>query len=172
VEVTDKLDIVHGDIKPQNVLIFPDAKKTYVAKVTDFGYSTLDVARSEDRRICLPKSDPWYAPEVRFDKHYSLLEAKETDIYSFGLLCLWMISYSWTDDRKSPQTVPILEKIKNAKEEGRILEFANIVVNSLAELDEVENQGLVAFFQSTVAHDPSQRTLDLQDSMRGFSEFM
>lgn len=63
------------------MLIFTDTKKTYVAKVTDFGYSTLDITRSEDGRIDLPMSDPWYAPEVRFDKHYSLLEAKGTDFY-------------------------------------------------------------------------------------------
>ncbi|KAI1742629.1 kinase-like domain-containing protein [Xylaria scruposa] len=164
------IDIVHGDIKPQNVLIFPDAKMTYVAKVTDFGYSTLDVAQSE--RITLPRSDPWYAPEVRFDKSYSLLEAKRTDIYSFGLLLLWMISYSGTDDRKSPQAVPMIEKIKNAKEEETIIEFAKIVVNSIAELDQVEKKSLIAFFELTLAQDPSQRTVDLQDSMKSFSEFV
>ena len=32
---------MHGDIKPENVLIFRDTNGLFVAKVTDFGYSTI-----------------------------------------------------------------------------------------------------------------------------------
>ena len=41
------IGVVHGDIKPQNVLVFKDAvTKKIAVKVADFGYSTLAVGES------------------------------------------------------------------------------------------------------------------------------
>ena len=36
-----RVDIIHGDIKPQNVLVFKDSVGKTTVRVTDFGYSTL-----------------------------------------------------------------------------------------------------------------------------------
>jgi serine/threonine protein kinase len=41
------IGVVHGDIKPQNVLVFKDAiTRKITVKVADFGYSTLTVGES------------------------------------------------------------------------------------------------------------------------------
>jgi hypothetical protein len=46
--------VVHGDVKPQNALVFEDATgKTTTVKMTDFGYSTL--AASKAGNVLLPK---------------------------------------------------------------------------------------------------------------------
>ena len=59
------IGVIHGDIKPQNVLVFKDAiTKEITVKVADFGYSTLTAGESE--RVLLPKSRPWNAPEHRY----------------------------------------------------------------------------------------------------------
>ena len=78
--------MIHGDIKPQNVLVFQNAAGTTV-KLADFGYSTLTAG--EMQTIRLPKSTPWNAPEHQHGKNSNISEAKKADVYSFGLLCLW-----------------------------------------------------------------------------------
>jgi len=45
--------IVHGDVKPQNVLVFGDATGKTTVKMADFGYSTL--AASKAGNVLLPK---------------------------------------------------------------------------------------------------------------------
>lgn len=83
-------DIVHGDLKPENVLISRDEHGAFIANVTDFGYSTRYI--SEEQRIRLPKSIPWNAPENdRSAREWKPSEARKTDIYSFGLLCFWLL---------------------------------------------------------------------------------
>ena len=83
------IGVVHGGIKPQNVLVFKDAiTKEITVKVTDFGYSTLTVG--ESGKVILPKSRPWNAPEHHF-REFKVQEAKKTDVYSFGMLCLWFL---------------------------------------------------------------------------------
>jgi len=59
------IDVVHGDIKPQNVLVFKDAttSKTTV-RMSDFGYST--VTAGAFGRVLLLKLRLWNAPEHHF----------------------------------------------------------------------------------------------------------
>jgi len=80
--------VIHGDIKPQNVLVYMDSTGKTIVKVADFGYSTL--ATGEAGRVLLPKSRPWNAPEHHFGQ-FTVAEARKTDIYSFGMLCLWIL---------------------------------------------------------------------------------
>jgi serine/threonine protein kinase len=54
-------DVVHGDVKPQNVLVFEDATGKTIVKMTDIGYSTLAAGK-----VLLPKSRPWNAPKHHF----------------------------------------------------------------------------------------------------------
>jgi serine/threonine protein kinase len=54
-------NIIHGDIKPQNVLVFKEPTGKPTAKVTGFGYSTM-AARADDL-VLMPKIAPWHAPE-------------------------------------------------------------------------------------------------------------
>ncbi|RMJ10905.1 hypothetical protein BHE90_004482 [Fusarium euwallaceae] len=74
--------IVHGDIKAENVLIFPDEEHKYRAKLSDFGYSL--VINTERSSVMLGGTRPWKAPEAKTAVNVS--DAKYTDIYSLALL--------------------------------------------------------------------------------------
>ena len=161
---------VHGDIKPQNVLVFKDATtRKITARVADFGYSTLTVGQSG--KVLLPKSRPWNAPEHHFGG-FKVHEAKKTDVYSFGMLCLWVLFGNHVSD--FPQTtadgvtgiisfdVPFffsrptfLECLKN---EGRLEYIAN---NLLGCLDAEYTVRLKEIFSLALAHNPGKRTCDL-----------
>ncbi|KAF2474444.1 uncharacterized protein BDR25DRAFT_340904 [Lindgomyces ingoldianus] len=82
--------IIHGDIKPENVLIFRSDscqdKLTITPKLADFGFAVID----GDNSSYIPGGTfPWTAPEIsapnlRPDDLY------KCDIYSFGLL-VWFV---------------------------------------------------------------------------------
>lgn len=76
-------DVIHGDIKPENVLVFTGP----VVKLADFGFSALASGKS----LRLGGTEPWVAPEYDRSGRYTLEQAKLMDLYSYGLLCLWVI---------------------------------------------------------------------------------
>ena len=73
------LDIIHGDIKPENTLIFDDGLGGYTAKVADFGYST-QYTMPQDL-IFMPRSWPWAAPEWHH-RGFTPAQATKTPILS------------------------------------------------------------------------------------------
>ncbi|KAL8726452.1 MAG: hypothetical protein Q9166_006705 [cf. Caloplaca sp. 2 TL-2023] len=84
-------NIIHGDIKPENVLIFNENNENsygYYAKLSDFGYSTW-FAR-DDELIKMPKSQPWCAPEWHH-RGFRVSDAMKMDAYSFGMLSFWLL---------------------------------------------------------------------------------
>ena len=92
------LDIIHGDIKPQNTLIFDNVFGGYTAKVADFGYSTQYTLPQD--LIFMPRSWPWAAPEWHH-RGFTPAQATKMDTYSFGMLVLWMLFYSTKEDSDS-----------------------------------------------------------------------
>ena len=167
------IGVVHGDIKPQNVLVFKDAatRKTTV-KVADFGYSTLTAGGSGP--VLLPKSRPWSAPEYH-QGEFEVNEAKKTDVYSFGMLCLWLLFGSRLSD--VPQTTadgttgsisfdspPFLSRstlLECLKDEGRLENIANHLVESIPGLNVEYKIRLKEFFSLTLPRNPENRTGDL-----------
>jgi serine/threonine protein kinase len=84
------IDIVHGDIKPDNVLVFTEESGQYKARVTDFGYSSRFT--NDEDRLKLPITVPWNAPEVdRLNREWTPSQAKQADLFSFGMLCVWLV---------------------------------------------------------------------------------
>jgi serine/threonine protein kinase len=79
---------VHGDLKPENVLIFKGTAADYSAKVADFGWSCFE--RIPGGKVFPPTSKPWVAPEWHH-RGFSIENAKRMDIFSLGMLCLWVI---------------------------------------------------------------------------------
>ena len=135
--------VVHGDIKPQNVLVFKNAiTRKITVKVADFGYSTLTV--DESGKVFLPKSRPWDAPEHHFGG-LTAQEAKKTDVYSFGMLCLWILFGNRLSDIPQTTSDGTAEPISfNAqtlrgrrtpleilKDEDRVKDIANHLVESM-----------------------------------------
>ena len=168
------IGVVHGDIKPQNVLVFKNAiTRKITVKVADFGYFTLTV--DESGKVFLPKSRPWNAPEHHFGE-FTAQEAKKTDVYSFGMLCLWVLFGNRLSD--IPQTsadgtaerisfsAPLLGHptlLEILKDEDRVEDIASHLVESLAipGLNTEYGIRLKEIFSLTLPLNPGRRTCNL-----------
>jgi serine/threonine protein kinase len=176
--------VIHGDIKPHNVLVFKDATtgKTSI-KVADFGYSTLVAGEASamgeeptvaEVKIFLPKSRPWNAPEHHFGE-FTATEAKKTDVYSFGMLCLWVlfgslrippISTEYTFDGA---TGP-LTSLEVLKYDDKMEHFVSQFLESMPGLNVECRKCLAEFFSITVPLNPEERTSDLRRLIRLLSQ--
>ena len=168
------LEIIHGDIKPTNVLMFKE-HEAYTAKVADFGFST---KITEDGLVSLPFSMPWYAPEYH-PRKFSFAAAQRSDFFSFGMLCLWLLFHRsllyrskslqsspgndsflepLEDDSslsaKAPSEYKLLESLKREK---RLAAFAYELIGSMTSLENQQKSDLRLFFDSTLVDDPLQR---------------
>lgn len=85
--------IVHGDIKPDNILIFTGRGVRYTAKLSDFGFSiTQETTLQTGTRDKTPepmwkltgRTWPWNDPECNFPRTW--IELMKTDVFSYGLL--------------------------------------------------------------------------------------
>jgi len=156
--------VVHGDIKPQNVLVFKDSSGKTTIKMTDFGYSTLSAG--VDGKVFLPKSRPWNAPEHHHGE-FTVTEAKQTDVYSFGMLCLWFLLGNVRHLQHSKQygfesTTGTRTSLEQLKDEDKVEQFANQLLETvpLADLNTAHRNLLKEFFSFTVPLDPNKRTSD------------
>ena len=181
------IDIVHGDLKPENILVYkhyggfsyPDGVR-YSARVTDFGYST---CYSDDNHlITLPISLPWNAPEhTRINRQWTPEEAKKTDLFSAGLLFLWLlfeeniaeIEYpesnrepSWSDrQRRREHTLETLLKYKN---DNALPALARQLLQAERKLQNNERSNLEDFFNSVLSNNPNERdALSIQSPVVG-----
>jgi serine/threonine protein kinase len=75
-----QLGVVHGDIKPDNVLMFEDPKR-WTAKIADFSHSILDTGET---RHLIGGTQAYAAPEWKEKLATGTL--LKTDVYSYGLL--------------------------------------------------------------------------------------
>jgi len=170
-------DVIHGDIKPQNVLVFKDATGKTTVKVADFGYSTLAptelLATGEGldpggtARVFLPKSRPWNAPEHHFGE-FTVTGAKLTDIYSFGMLCLWILFGSAQTECMTKSILfdaftglrPPIEQLKDGNELEAITDQ---LIDSipLASFNDEHRIRLKEFFSLTVQLNPENRASDI-----------
>lgn len=84
--------IVHGDVKAENVLMFPSEGRDcpFVAKVSDFGFSldTGIMGPGEHGRL-VGYTPLWAAPEAEEQMAYA--EMHRTDIYSLGFV-IWTVA--------------------------------------------------------------------------------
>ncbi len=88
--------VVHGDLKPQNVLLFddPETKGGLVAKVADFGFSNIEFLKESIRG----ESERWKAPERIHGCPEQIMIAMQeldvpgcaSDVYSFGLVAIFV----------------------------------------------------------------------------------
>jgi serine/threonine protein kinase len=110
--------VVHGDLKPENVLLFPDSESPsgLVAKVSDFGFADVDgVARGRTRL--------WAAPEFLDDCPSGISDPRKlrlfpsaSDIYSFGLVSLFILVKGQRPHQLLHLTVDEFDKFKFSAE--------------------------------------------------------
>ncbi|KAL8913129.1 MAG: hypothetical protein Q9171_002023 [Xanthocarpia ochracea] len=149
--------IIHGDIKPENILMFRKANGEFYAKLCDFGFSILIPDENENSTIDLPKSTPWHAPELNENRHgLSILEAKKTDIYSAGLVCLWLLLGNGTAQRANPWAggYEIIERLKREK---TISDFIALNLQEMLDIDEEMKSHLGIFFHLTTSEKVEER---------------
>jgi serine/threonine protein kinase len=146
-----KTGIIHGDIKPENVLIFKDDSSKYVAKVADFGYSTVFAGSGG---ILMPRSATWVAPEWKGGCEFRFCDARKMDAYSFGMLCLWLLLF----DFPGPLNLNTLRE-----RDTDMIAFANELVKQKADLSVLQRQNLSKIFSLTLNDNPDKRTLDFDE---------
>lgn len=85
--------VTHGDIKSENILIFPDARNGFWAKISDFGFSALGGEGAFDH---VPRGTSlWAAPEIKLG-YASKDLLPQIDTFSFGLLA-WRVAADGID---------------------------------------------------------------------------
>lgn len=144
-------EVIHGDIKPNNILVFKDDSGGYAAKVTDFGYATL-VTGSDSARLAI--SEPWTDPKYR-GEHLDIHAAKKLDGYSFGLVCAWLLHQICFDKSFQSSNELVLHI-------ARTQEFEEIF-NMLEEVPDLSSQqrlNLKELFHSTLPINRDQRSAD------------
>lgn len=142
----------------------------YVVKVADFGFSTR--FREEKDLIQMPKSPIWHAPEWH-DGQFQPEAAKRMDIFSFGLVCLWMlfgVGLSLTPmkvderfisfDENYSGTQNLLKEWKAVCERDELVTWAISLIPK--DLEPKWRSNLTSFFESTVTFDPQRRDLDVR----------
>lgn len=148
-------------MKPQNVLMFEDGPGSYTAKVADFGFSTH--FRGARDPIQMPTSVPWNAPE-HHDRAFYPQTAKAVDVYSFGMLCLWVLF-----DNRSLRTQDFSFEAEYWQNKhdlslfwkiNKLLDWAMQLVADDARIGIEMKSSLSSFFQSCLGPDTEKRNAD------------
>lgn len=90
-DATYDAKLIHGDFKPDNVLIFPHSKENvpFIAKVADFGFSDAEADRNGFLRV-KGLTPGWHAPELKDRKFLIPSEYRKADNFSYGLV-IWSV---------------------------------------------------------------------------------
>ncbi|KAF1850712.1 uncharacterized protein K460DRAFT_20358 [Cucurbitaria berberidis CBS 394.84] len=106
-EALHRCRVVHGDIKPENVLIYQLSHDTFQAKISDFGSASLiedlksEIANTSPYVSLEGFTPPWDAPEAFGE--IVLEDLCKVDVYAFGLLACHLAAFGtdvFSDFRK------------------------------------------------------------------------
>ena len=104
------------------MLVFEERSGEYTAKLADLGYSIS--FNEDDDRAYMPHSKPWEAPKHSFRIKYRFSDMVGMEVYSFGMVCLWLLFHERLLERGI-----VLERIKHAK--ATDLDYINRLKNGL-----------------------------------------
>lgn len=171
---------MHGDLKPSNILVAEYTEQnTMHVTLADFGFSRH--GKTEDSFVQLTRSEPWDAPEWTHGR-ISLSDAKKMDMYSLGLLCLWLFFGNETLDfwdlpaatvhaAFTRQDGQAFEEIQYRKRSGNhILMFAETLIENNATYSQEAKHGLRKIFALTLIEDPDKRHGSIEDIIRVLSD--
>lgn len=151
-------DIVHGDLKPENVLVFKDDSRRYSARAIDFGYSTKYA--DEDQQLNLPISEPWNAPENNSRiLSWTARQAVKADLFCFGVLCVWLLF-----EPLLCGTAALSGGVEGSTNtlrwmKGQLLIYAQQLLSSETALGTDMKTATSEFFYSSLSQDPESRDI-------------
>ncbi len=90
-------DIIHEDIKPWNILIFEENSRI-IAKVADFEFAMC--FQSHNDRILMSDIESWNALK-HHNRSFRSEQVKQMNVYSFELLCFWLLFQAEFSDHLS-----------------------------------------------------------------------
>ncbi|KAK6519439.1 hypothetical protein TWF281_003273 [Arthrobotrys megalospora] len=167
---------IHGDIKPENILIHKGPDGKYLAQVADFGYSTIFAGGNNEADIALPRSWPWTSPEAEQNRRFTFEEAKAADLFSYGLVCLWLLCYDTLGQpNEYDPHIPNLRVIEETKWDPQVAsKVCGRVKDVLGSTMDRLRQGwaLDLFFNRLLSRDWRERKMDIEalPSIFGLSE--
>ena len=154
--------------------MFKDRAGSVVPKLGEFERSTI-VKNHEP--IHVPRNFPWSAPEFHY-RGFTPEMAKKSDVYSYSLLCLWIIFENeleklhsdlssglgssslpqWFFGRSDcffepPSSIGFLRQVGW----GQLPAISAHLVTTAPNLNEEQRYRLGRFFESSLHHDPEQR---------------
>ncbi|KAH5998803.1 hypothetical protein HBI65_133820 [Parastagonospora nodorum] len=147
-------DIFHGDIKPENILLFQANNKDITAKVTDFSFAVVQTDGSTFRPK--PGTPRWRDPGWHYRSQWNINRAKGADMYSLGLLLLWLLAH----DQRSALDYDI--QVEGDQQPEKLFLLVPNRMESLG-LPDLAKQLLTLLFKVCFDPDPSQRTLAPDD---------
>jgi serine/threonine protein kinase len=161
-EMLHSCEIIHGDIKLENILVFSAPPNGFIAKLADFGFCLSDTLGAEvyhGTRVL-------NAPEMRYHNTKDIFKSKPevADVYSYGLAA-WEIAndgrryYSadpiGIDSQDVDKALCFLSDMDMANQE--ILTYAIEFVISLSLPETLANQ-FTAVLRMALQRDPQSRS--------------
>ena len=170
-EILHSCDIVHGDVKLENILAFEEedeTKKQHDAydlrcKLTDFG-----VSRISAEQVVIGGSRPWQAPECYHESYFAIEAGKRTDVYSFGML-VWRVMLDGDPfkllgdfDGQTPKEKRLKrnDAIAALKREDELVDHVCSSLNQSGKFSRRQLEVLNEIVNMTMAKDPKDRELD------------
>lgn len=154
-----------------------DMSGFFSARVADFGFATPYSADSSSR-VVLFGTPLWRAPEMLCYPDFTPAEAMRTDVFSFGMLCLWFMF-----DRYLSGTLPLppsfqfemetsqeygnkhlsLRSLDKLKRAGNLLKAAISFVDADPDLSASSKHALQKFFIGCLETDPLLREANISN---------
>ena len=125
-----------------------DETGEYIARVTDFGYSTVYTGHG---RIVMPRTNGWDAPEWGQRGGFTFSEAQKMDAYSFGLVCFWFLIYKLSDP---------FDPITLRRQNEDMAACARKLIETQWDLRDPQRERLSMLFSLTLANKPENRSSD------------
>ena len=147
--------VIHGDIKPSNVLMCSGPNKhSVVPKLSDFGFSVLD----QNVVTKLPGGTPnWEAPEI-LDNNASSDDLMRSNAYSFGLL-VWYIARNGTAPFTNLEGIS--QETQSAQAQERIQDLKKMSHVPMIASSSIDSKGSAYrdVFALTLDREPQKRAL-------------
>ncbi|KAI1118428.1 kinase-like domain-containing protein, partial [Nemania sp. NC0429] len=146
--------VIHGDIKPQNVIMFKADDGSFVPKVADFGYSTL--LSEPEVTISLPRSRPWFAPEILEYPNFSPAQASLADIFSYAVETVTGVRAT-----QDYQDIALRKLSDMRSDNSSLVELSAYLISTDTNFDAETRNRLREFFHGTLSDDPHERQSSL-----------